>query len=98
MPTVLRQGMAMGSKKKKELGNTSSKSRKDVVDSIIREASEMGPSQERENAESLEKEIRESEAKRLVLAQALHASREQMRRYMPGHDAEKDKAQPFGVF
>lgn len=91
----------MGTKKKKESDNLSPKhapSRKEVVDTIVREASHMRPSENRDKAENLENKIRESEAKRLLLAQALHASREQMRRYMPGLDAEKEKAQPFGVF
>jgi len=92
---------AMGPRMKKESRNPSPKHslpRKELVDSIIREASEMKPSEDREDAESLEKKMRESEAKRLVLAQALHASREQMRKYMPGQDEEQEKAQPFGVF
>ncbi|MGC8492065.1 MAG: proteasome ATPase [Syntrophobacteraceae bacterium] len=88
----------MGPKKKKESGATSSKtakSHKEVVDSIVREASEMQAKDSK--AKSVEDKMRESEAKRKLLAQALHASREQMRKFMPGEE-EKERAQPFGVF
>ncbi|MGC9194204.1 MAG: proteasome ATPase [Syntrophobacteraceae bacterium] len=90
----------MGSKKKTESVTTSSKapkSRKEVVDSIVREASERKTSDHGGEAKDFEDKIRESEAKRKLLAQALHASREQMRKFIPG-EGEKDRAQPFGVF
>ncbi|MDR3566396.1 MAG: proteasome ATPase [Syntrophobacteraceae bacterium] len=90
----------MGPKKKKESCSTSSKtskSRKEVVEAIVREASEMKSPGARGEENSLEEKMRESEAKRKLLAQALHASREKMRQLMPGEE-EKDRAQPFGVF
>lgn len=90
----------MGPKKEKQSGDASSKnarSRKKVIDSIVREASQMKTSDDRGKAKSIEDKIRESEAKRMLLAQALHASREQIRRHIPGEE-DKDRAQPFGVF
>jgi proteasome-associated ATPase len=93
-------GIFMGPKLKKESGKTYSKTpkpRKEVVDSIIREASEMTTSEDRGEAKDFEDKIRESEAKRMLLAQALHASREKMRKFLPGEE-DKDRAQPFGVF
>lgn len=88
----------MGPENRKKSGKPSAKSRKAVVDSIVREASEMGPVGQPEDDQSLAEKMRESEAKRLALAQALHASREQIRKFMPKPDEEKDKALPFGVF
>ena len=73
-------------------------SRKEVVDTIVREAEEMKASSDQEHADELKQRIKESEAKRLLLAEALHSSREQMRKQFPGLDREKERAQPFGVF
>jgi proteasome-associated ATPase len=72
----------------------------DRVDTIVREAEAMKPSEAEggQQAEDLERKIRESEAKRLLLAEALHGSREQMRKLMPGLDRDQERAQPFGVF
>ena len=83
--------------KKKATLNTSS-SQKDAVDAIVREAEAMKPPQDSEQARALEEKIKESESKRMVLAEALHASRERMRKYLPGADREEERAQPFGVF
>lgn len=57
----------------------------------------MKPSEELKKLDAFEDKIRESEEKRLLLARALHASREQVRKLMPGQDDE-EKALPFGVF
>jgi proteasome-associated ATPase len=68
------------------------------VDAIIREAESTKRPEDRPRTEALEQRIRESEAKRLMLAEALHGSREQMRKLIPGMDRDQDRAQPFGVF
>ena len=51
-----------------------------------------------DNGQDFEKKYRESEEKRMLLAQALHASREQIRRIGPMPGDEDDRALPFGVF
>jgi proteasome-associated ATPase len=68
-----------------------------VVDEIVREAEENRPSQDPAGNADLEEKIRESENKRLILAEALHASRERVRQLMHRDDRE-ERANPFGVF
>ncbi len=67
----------------------------EVVETIITEAeacetSATGP--------DLQTQIRESENKRRLLAEALHASRQQMRQLLSRSEGERDRALPFGVF
>ncbi len=91
----------MSSKRKRDSNSPAAKnakSRKEVVEEIIREASQGGPPNTPEGSESLEEKIRETEAKRLFLAQALHASREKMRKIMSEQGEGDERAQPFGVF
>jgi proteasome-associated ATPase len=70
------------------------------IDKIIQEASETSaaPDAPAEEHDRLEQELQESERKRLQLAEALHASRDTLRkiRGMPGE--EEERALPFGVF
>jgi len=70
-----------------------------VVDTIVKEAEEHTPSGDPESAEEIEKRYQESERKRLLLAEALHSSRVEIQKLMPGGGGrEADKALPFGVF
>jgi proteasome-associated ATPase len=73
-------------------------SRKQLVDTIVKEAEESRLPGNYEKNEGVEEIIKKSEGKRLMLAEALHASREQMRRITPFQEDEKDRAFPFGVF
>ena len=73
-------------------------SRKQLVDTIVREAEESKLSKNKEKNEDLDQKIRESEDKRLILAEALHSSREQMRRLGPFSEEDEERAFPFGVF
>ncbi len=63
----------------------------------MQEAQESRPALDPEG-ENLEEQIRESESKRLLLAEALHASREQMRQLFYRSEDDRDRALPFGVF
>ncbi len=69
-----------------------------VVETIVKEAEECGPPDEPQEADEVEKRMQESEKKRLLLAEALHASRIEIQRLMPGRDRDADRALPFGVF
>jgi len=71
---------------------------KDVVEPIIKEAGKTGHPEESGKPADLEERIKESESKRLALAEALYSSREKIRGLIPGLDREQDRAQPFGVF
>lgn len=65
------------------------------VAEIVREA--RGELPENATPEELAARIRQSENKRLLLAEALHASREQIRQLL-AQDQERERALPFGVF
>ena len=71
---------------------------KEAVESIIKEADKSGHPEESDKLADLEERIKESESKRLALAEALNTSREKIRGLIPGLDQEQDRAQPFGVF
>ncbi len=73
-------------------------SRKRVVEEIVK-AAESGNQHEPEpTQEELEERVKESEQKRLMLAEALHSSRMELRRLMPSSQRESDRALPYGVF
>ena len=85
-----------------EIGSSRSRrkltpSAKKVVDEIVNEAEKIKPSQDPGAKDELEERMRESENKRLILAEALHASREKVRQLMSRDDRE-ERANPFGVF
>jgi proteasome-associated ATPase len=85
-----------------EIGSSKSRRKltpkaKKVVEEIMREAEESKPSQDPGGKGDLEEKIRESESKRLILAEALHASREKVRQLIHRDDRE-ERANPFGVF
>ncbi|MEW6349275.1 MAG: proteasome ATPase [Thermodesulfobacteriota bacterium] len=72
--------------------------RKQVVDEIVNEAETRELPDEHSKSGDLEARVRESEQKRLLLAEALHSSRMELRRLMPGAEGEGEKALPYGVF
>lgn len=69
-----------------------------IADEIVKEAEEYTPPEGTRENEDVLKLMRESEKKRLLLAEALHASRIEIRRLMPGQGQDADRALPFGVF
>lgn len=71
------------------------------IDTIVAEADAIKPLKskaEQDNKEQLRKDLKLSEEKRLQLAEALHSSRDQLRKIQgfPGEDDQR--ALPFGVF
>jgi proteasome-associated ATPase len=92
-------------KKKKPLDRTRKKitaCQRKKIDAIVAEAEAdaeaVKPSAPAEPKPGLAEELKESERKRLLLAEALHTSRDQLRqiRGLPAEDEER--ALPFGVF
>jgi proteasome-associated ATPase len=67
----------------------------EVVETIVQAAAAHTPGPA---ADDLCEQIRESENKRRLLAEALHASREQMRQLLYRTGDERERAQPFGVY
>jgi len=72
--------------------------RKQVVDEIVRNADAHPLPETETRDESPEAKFRESEKKRLLLAEALYQSRMEMRNIMPSNDRNPDRACPYGVF
>lgn len=72
--------------------------RRTVVEEIVREAEECSLPESGEPNEDLEQKYKESEQKRLLLAEALHSSRMELRRLIPQNDREGDRALPYGVY
>jgi proteasome-associated ATPase len=68
------------------------------VDEIIQEAEEATPPTPPEPPGVLEAKYRESESKRLMLAEALHASQSQLRNLTGMTGADDERALPFGYF
>ena len=71
---------------------------KEAVEPINKEARKTCLPEESDKLADLEERVRESESKRLMLAEALYSSGEKVRRLIPGPEREHDRAQPFGVF
>ncbi len=84
-----------GSKSKSEKDRLK---RKQVMDEIVKEAAAYVPPESGTQDASIEAKYRESERKRLLLAEALYQSREEMRNIMPRTDRNPDRACPYGVF
>ncbi len=88
----------------KKRGKTSPSGGAEKAEEIIQEAEAL--SEERSKAASasgaegadMEDRIRDSENKRLALAEALYESREKMRRMLHPSPADEARALPFGVF
>ena len=87
----------MSSDRKKER-EEERRRKKLVVEKIVKEAEECAPPTDESEADDVEKRMQESERKRLLLAEALHASRVEIRKLMPGADRDAERALPFGVF
>ncbi len=91
----------MGDKSKKKGADSAKHSagdRRRKADAIIKEAERLKPGETKANREELEQRFWESENKRLKLAEALHASREQIKKLGFSGEEEEDRGQPFGVF
>jgi proteasome-associated ATPase len=87
-----------GKKKGADSAKVSAAERRRKANEIIKEAEQIKPGETNAKREELEQRFWESENKRLKLAEALHASREQIKKLgFPG-DEEEDRGQPFGVF
>jgi proteasome-associated ATPase len=86
--------------KKKNTGRQITESQRKRVDAIVAEAeaTPAKPASPTEKFARLKEELEDSERKRLQLAEALHTSRDTLRkiRGMPGE--EDERALPFGVF
>ena len=68
------------------------------VNQIIKEAEETEPIEPPLTHDDLAEKIKESESKRLILAEALHSSRDQLRRLTGFPKEDVDRALPFGYF
>jgi proteasome-associated ATPase len=92
----------MGNDKKKIAGKTRGKkipaSQKKKVEEILREAGETEPAKVQDDPGELEAKIKESENKRMILAEALHSSRGQMQKLAGSSKEGEDRALPFGYF
>ena len=92
----------MGNDKKKMTGKKRGKnvtaSQKKKVEEIIREAKETEPAKIEDNGEALETKMKESENKRLLLAEALHSSRGQLQKLAGSSTEGEERAFPFGHF
>lgn len=73
-------------------------SRKRVVEEIVEAAERRQQPKADPKAEELQQRVRESEQKRLMLAEALHSSRIELQRLMPNPEGESERALPYGVF
>lgn len=72
--------------------------RKKVVEEIVKEADACSLPEDKEQDEGLEVKYKDSEKKRLLLAEALHQSRMEMRNIVPETDRDAERALPYGVF
>ncbi len=78
--------------------HTMTASQKKKVDQIVSEAEATNAEGLTGNFETIEEKYRESESKRLMLAEALHTSRDQLRSLAGSAKSEEDRALPFGYF
>jgi proteasome-associated ATPase len=83
----------MGNDKKKITA-----SQKKKVKEIIKEAEKTEPAKIEDNREELEAKMKESEDKRLLLAEALHNSRGQLQKLAGSSTEGEERALPFGHF
>ena len=92
----------MSNDKQKIAGKTAEKkmtpTQKKRVEEIIREADKTKTLEARDGADELEVKIKESESKRMLLAEALHASRDQLQKLTGSTREGEDRALPFGYF
>jgi proteasome-associated ATPase len=88
-------------RKKKPLDRTRQKitaCQRKKIDAIVAEADAVKPPEPAEPKAELTEELKESERKRLLLAEALHTSRDQLRQIRGLPTEEEERALPFGVF
>lgn len=93
--------MAMATDKGKKVGKTRNKitaCQQKNIDQIIEEAESIEPIESQANSDDLSAQIKASESKRLLLAEALHSSRDQLRKLTGSSDTSDDRALPFGYF
>lgn len=91
----------MGTDKGIKAGKTRKKitaSQKKMVEKIIKEAEEIEPIETQPNQNDLEEKIKESEGKRLMLAEALSSSRDQLQKLTGSSKEDEERALPFGYF
>jgi len=91
----------MGTDKGIKVGKTRKKitaSQKKMVEKIIKEAEEIEPIETQPNQNDLEEKIKESEGKRLMLAEALSSSRDQLQKLTGFSKEDEERALPFGYF
>lgn len=91
----------MGTGKGKKLDRTRKKitaCQKKRVDEIIQEADEIEPMESPPAQNDLEDKIKESEDKRLMLAEALSSSRDQLQKLTGFSKEDEERALPFGYF
>jgi proteasome-associated ATPase len=68
------------------------------IDAIVAEAEATEASKPSEPSPEMAEELKESERKRKLLAEALHASRDKLRQIQGFPDEDEERALPFGVF
>jgi proteasome-associated ATPase len=68
------------------------------VDKIIKEVEEIEPVEVPPAQNDLEEKIKESEGKRLMLAEALYSSRDQLQQLTGSPQEDEERALPFGYF
>jgi proteasome-associated ATPase len=88
-------------KSKKKAGKTRNKitaCQKKEIKKIIEEAESIKPIEPDTSHDGLAEQIKESESKRLLLAEALSSSRDQLRRLTSASNESDDRALPFGYF
>jgi proteasome-associated ATPase len=91
----------MGTEKGKKMGKIRNKitaCQQKNIDQIIEDAESIKPIETQTNNDDLSEQIKASEKKRLQLAEALHSSRDQLRRLTGTPDQSEDRALPFGYF
>ena len=91
----------MGTDKEKKAGKVRKKitaCQRKNIDKIIEEAEDTKPVETQTNSDDLAEQIKESEGKRLLLAEALHSSRDQLQRLTHSSSGNDDRALPFGYF
>lgn len=88
----------MSADKKTRVRETITACQQKKIDAIIAEVDGMSLEKKTTDKKKLKQDLTESERKRVLLAEALHASREQLRK-LQGVPGETDaRALPFGVF
>jgi proteasome-associated ATPase len=91
----------MATSKGKKAGKTRNKitaCQQKNIDQIIEDAESIKPLEPQANSDDLTEQIKASESKRLLLAEALHSSRDQLRKLTGSPENSDERALPFGYF